>query len=395
MRLWKQVLVSLAVVGAGLLVWGRLAPGAGDALKAAGLPDGLVALVAPSSAGDGDKAGKGGQGNGQRGGFGGPTLVVTKPVQLTLVNDRLSAIGDGEAIRSVVVTPYSSGNLTQVLVKSGDRVTQGELIAQLDNDEQKIAADQARMTLARATDKLNRYENLKAAAAVTDVAIQDARDELKAAELALQKAELDLRRRDINAPYAGIVGIISVNPGDYVTTSSEIARIDDRSEILVDFWVPERFVTKVRVGGPVSATAIARPGEVFTGSVEAVDNRIDQASRTLRVRARIDNPDDILRAGMSFSVTMHFEGDRYPSVDPLALQWSADGSYVWRIVDDKAEKIPVKIIQRNPDKVLVDAELAENDAVAIEGLQRLRSGSEVKILSVGKEAQQPPVAEGT
>ncbi|HUH49240.1 MAG TPA: efflux RND transporter periplasmic adaptor subunit, partial [Mycoplana sp.] len=247
----------------------------------------------------------------------------------------------------------------------------------------------------RATNKLNRYDNLKAAAAVTDVAIQDARDELKAAELALQKAELDLRRRDINAPYAGIVGIISVNPGDYVTTSSEIARIDDRSEILVDFWVPERFVPKIRVGGPVSATAIARPGEVFTGSVEAADNRIDQASRTLRVRARIDNPEDILRAGMSFSVTMHFEGDRYPSVDPLALQWSAEGSYVWRIVDDKAEKIPVKIIQRNPDKVLVDAELAENDAVAIEGLQRLRSGSEVKILSVGKEAPQPPVAEGT
>ncbi|MBD9372863.1 efflux RND transporter periplasmic adaptor subunit [Rhizobium sp. ARZ01] len=395
MRLWKQIVVSLAVVGAGVLVWGRLAPGAGDTLKAAGLPDGLVAWVAPSGAADGGKAGKGGQGNGQRGSFGGPTLVVTKPVQFTLVNDRLSAIGDGEAIRSVIVTPYSSGNLTEVLVKSGDRVKQSQLIAQLDDDEQKIAADQARLTRDRAADKLKRYENLHAAAAVTVVAIQDARDELKAAELALQKAELDLSRRAINAPYAGIVGIISVNPGDYVTTSSEIARVDDRTEILVDFWVPERFVPKIRVGGPVSATAIARPGEVFTGAVQAVDNRIDQASRTLRVRARIDNPDDVLRAGMSFSVTMHFQGDRYPSVDPLALQWSADGSYVWRIVDDKAEKVPVKLIQRNPDKVLVDAELAENDAVATEGLQRLRDGSEVKILNAGKEAQQPSIAEGT
>ena len=177
MRLWKQILVSLAVVGAGVLVWGRLAPEAGSTLKAAGLPDRLVAWVAPSGDSSGGKAGKGAQGNGQRGGFGGPTLVVTKPVQLTLVNDRLSAIGDGEAIRSVVVTPYSSGNLTEVLVKSGDRVTQGQLIAQLDNDEQKIAADQARLTRDRAKDKLSRYENLKAAAAVTDVAIQDARDE--------------------------------------------------------------------------------------------------------------------------------------------------------------------------------------------------------------------------
>lgn len=398
MRLWKQVIVSVAVVAAGILVWGRLAPGVGETLKAAGLPDGLVAWIAPSGADDG-KVGQGGnraQGNrGAGGGFGGPILVATKPVQIALLNDRLNAIGDGEANRSVVVTPYSTGNLIEVFVKSGEKVTQAQVIARLDNDEQRIAADQARLTRDRAVDKLKRYENLKEAAAVTVVAIQDARDELKAAELALQRAALDLSRRDINAPYAGVVGIISVNPGDYVTTASEIARVDDRSEILVDFWVPERFVNKIRVDGKVSATAVARPGDVFAGVVDSVDNRIDQASRTLRVRARIDNPEDILRAGMSFSVTMHFEGDRYPSVDPLALQWSADGSYVWRIVDDKAEKVPVKIIQRNPDKILVDAKLAENDAVAMEGMQRLREKSEVKVVGAEKTPSQPAVAEGT
>lgn len=391
MRIWKQLLVSLAVVGVGVLVWGRLAPGAADTLKAAGIPAGLVAWVAPADS----TAEKGGAARRQSGGFGGPMLVVTKPVAFAVVNDRLNAIGDGEAIRSVVATPYSTGNLTDVFVKSGDKVTSGQVIARLDNDEQRIAADQARLTRDRAADKVERYENLKRAAAVTDVAIQDARDELKAAELALQKAELDLSRRDINAPYDGVVGIISVNPGDYVTTSSEIARVDDRSEILVDFWVPERFVNKIRVGGPVSATAIARPGEVFTGAVEAVDNRIDQASRTLRVRAKIDNPEDVLRAGMSFSVSMQFAGDRYPSVDPLALQWSAEGSYVWHIVGEKAEKVPVLIIQRNPDKVLVDAKLAENDMVVTEGLQRLRDGSDVKVMGATAAPAQPAVAEGT
>src|SRR5690606_19106038 len=126
---------------------------------------------------------------------------------------------------------------------------------------------------------------------------------MQAAELALQSAELNLRRRDIVAPYSGIVGIISVNVGDYVTTTTAIARIDDRSKILIDFWVPERFATSVRVGADVAAAAIARPGETFKGKVQAVDNRIDQESRTLRVRAQVDNPDDLLRAGMSFQVT--------------------------------------------------------------------------------------------
>lgn len=395
MRVWKQVLVSLAVVGVGIVIWGRIAPGAADSLKAAGVPDGIVSWVAPAVETGGGRQGQGQGGGRQAGGFGGPALVVTRPVELAVVNDRLNAIGDGEAVRSVIVTPYSTGNLIEVLVKSGDRVAQGQVMARLDNDEQRIAADQARLTRDRAQDKLKRYENLKAAAAVTDVAIQDARDELKAAELALQKAELDLHRRDINAPFDGVVGIILVNVGDYVTTSSEIARVDDRSDILVDFWVPERFATKVRVGGPISATAIARPGEVFTGSVEAIDNRIDQASRTLRIRARIDNPEDILRAGMSFSVSMLFEGDRYPSVDPLALQWSADGSYVWRIAGDKAQKVPVKIIQRNPDRVLVDAKLTANEVVATEGLQRLRDDADVKVMGAENRAREPAAAEGT
>ena len=82
MRLWKQFVVSLAVVCAGVLVWGRLAPGAGDTLKGAGLPDGLVAAIAPAAGDAGAK--QSGQGRRQSGGFGGPTLVVTKPVQLAL-----------------------------------------------------------------------------------------------------------------------------------------------------------------------------------------------------------------------------------------------------------------------------------------------------------------------
>ncbi|QRM55918.1 efflux RND transporter periplasmic adaptor subunit [Sinorhizobium sp. BG8] len=389
MRLWKQLLVSAAIISAGALLWGRLAPGANGMLTSAGIPDRLAALIAPPSAG-----GKNGGRAGRADGFGGPSLVVTKPVVMALVNDRLNAIGDGEAIRSVTVTPYATGNLTEVLVSSGDRVERGQVIARLDSDEQRIAADQARLTRDRARDKLKRYQDLRAKSAVSPVEVQDVNSDLQAAELALQSAELNLRRRDIPAPYGGVVGIILVNPGDYVTQSTQIARIDDRSEILVDFWVPERFTTRIDVGAELSATAIARPGESFSGVVQAVDNRIDQDSRTLRVRARIANPNDVLRAGMSFQVSMRFAGDQYPSVDPLAVQWSADGSYVWRVHDDKAEKVPIRIIQRNPDKVLVSARLAPDDLVVTEGLQRLRTGGAVKVVNEERKPGQP-VAEGT
>jgi RND family efflux transporter MFP subunit len=390
MRVWKQLLIGTVVVAAGVVLWGRFAPGAGDILKAAGLPEGMVAMIAPAGGNtEGDAQGR-------RGAFGGPTLVATTPVTMALVNDRLNAIGDGEAIRSVTVTPYASGNLVEISVKSGDRVSQGQIIARLDSEEQRIAADQARLTRDRAQDKLTRYEGLRSSSAISGVEIKDAEAELRAAELALQAAELNLSRRDISAPFAGVIGIILVNIGDYVTTETEIARVDDRSEILVDFWVPERFATTVKVGAPVTASAIARPGEMFEGSILAIDNRIDPASRTLRIRAGLENPDDSLRGGMSFQVQMRFEGDRFPSVDPLAVQWSADGSFVWRVKDGKTERVPVIIIQRNPDKVLVKAALTEDDSVVIEGLQRLRDGSDVQIAGENEGAvARPVVAEGT
>jgi RND family efflux transporter MFP subunit len=373
MRVWKQLLISLGVISAGVLLWGRFVPGANDMLKAAGLPGTLVAAIAPAVEGGAE----GGREGGRRGGFGGgPVLVATKPVAMSVVNDRLNAIGDGEAIRTVTVTPYATGNLTEVLVESGDRVEQGQIIARLDSDEQRIAADQARVARESAEQKLKRVQSIKSSMSVAE--LQDAETALKAAELVLQNAELTLRRRDITAPYGGVVGIISVNAGDYVTTTTAIARIDDRSEILVDYWVPERFATSIRVGGDVSATAVARAGETFEGKVQAIDNRIDQESRTLRVRARIENPEDLLRAGMSFQVTMHFAGDLYPSVDPLSVQWSADGSFVWRVKGEKVERVPIRIVQRNPDKVLIKAEIAEGDQIVTEGVQTLRPGGAVR-----------------
>lgn len=93
---------------------------------------------------------------------------------------------------------------------------------------------------------------------------------------------------------------------------------------------------------------------------------------------------------MSFSVSVRFPGDDYPTVNPLAIQWSADGSYVWRVERDKSQKVPVKIIQRNSDKVLVEAKLAKGDAVVMEGVQRLRDGGAVRVASDEKPPQQKP-----
>ncbi|ACP25837.1 HlyD family secretion protein [Sinorhizobium fredii NGR234] len=393
MRFLKQLAVSLVVLVVGGAAWVRFAPGAGETLGAIGVSHPLIDALSGTQSGDGAGGQRnGGRGEGGRRGFSDAALVVVRPAESAIVNNRLNAIGNGEAIRSVTVTPASTGNLTEILVKSGDRIEEGQVIARLDSDEQMIAAEHARLTRDSAREKVERYRNLGTARAVTAVEVRDAEIAMQTAELALRTAELDLRRRDIVAPSKGIVGIITVNVGDYVTTSTPIAVVDDRSQILVDFWVPERFASKISVGQPVTANAVAQPGRQLDGAIHAIDNRLDQASRTLRVRARIENPDDMLRAGMSFSVMMAFDGDRYPTVDPLAVQWSSEGSYIWRINGDNSERVPIKIIQRNPDKVLVEAEIAEGDRIVTEGVQRLRDGGAVRIAGEENPEREQKVA---
>ena len=111
-----------------------------------------------------------------------------------------------------------------------------------------------------------------------------------------------------------------------------------------------------KVGAPVAARPLARPGLDLEGEVVAVDSRIDADTRTLRVRASLDNAEDALRAGMAFSIGMRFPGDVFAAVDPLAIQWNAGGAYVWVGEDGAAKQVPVRIVQRNNDAVLVDAE---------------------------------------
>jgi len=386
MAFWKQFVLCIIVIVAGFAGWIFFAPGAADSLKNAGVPESLVSRIAPASetadatapAGDGQARGEGGnrRNGGGRGGNN-AVLIATQDVQQGVVNDRLSAIGTGDAIRSVAVTPQATGTIREILIKSGDKVKAGQVIAKLDSEEQVIAKGQAEVSLKAALEKSSLYHNIKSSVSRMDVF--DAEIAEQGARLQLQAADLNLSRRDITAPIDGIVGIVPVNIGDNVTTTSTIVQIDDRSQLLVDFWAPERFAVQVSVGMPVEATSASRPGRVFEGSVEAIDNRVDPASRTIRIRAKIENQEDMLLAGMSFGVTMRFPGETYASVSPLAVQWDSKGSFVWQIVDKKSVKSRVRIIQRNPDAVLVSGDVKAGDVVATEGLQRVRENGAVRM----------------
>ena len=382
MELWKQAILALALLAVAAVVWARNFPVAAGFLERAGI---AIASVEPRTA-----AGDGPRGAGR--GAGEMPVVIGAPVVQATINDAVSAIGDGRAARSVTVTPYVAGRVASLEVESGDEVTEGAPLVRLDSEAEEIALDRARLTLEDARATLARTEDLVKSGATTEVQLRSAQLAVSQGELALRDAELALEHRVIRAPFDGWVGILGVDVGDQVSTATEITTLDDRSHILVDFRVPERFVGQVKVGAPVSAEPLGQAELALTGAVVTLDSRIAPDTRTLRVRASLDNAEDRLRAGMAFSISMRFPGEIFPAVDPLAIQWSADGAFVWIDADGKAAELPVRIVQRNNDTVLVDAPLAPGAMVVTQGMQLLRAGAPFRFEGDPVPAAEPQAA---
>lgn len=402
----RQVLLSLVVLLAAGFAYVWLVPGAPETLARFGIP--LPAIASPSpepqtpgtrQAGGGQQAAPGGQrqGTGPRGGRGGRDLVVvTAPVVMARINDSLTAIGDGEAAHSVTVVSPAAGTLQELRVRPGQSIEAGAVIGQLDDATEQIALQRATLAHDDAEATLARTQELANANAASAVQLTTAQLALDNARLELRNAELALARRTITSPIAGTVGLFQVSPGNIVGAQTVVTTIEDTTDIVISFWVPERYASAMQVGMAVEAAAVALPGETLQGEVVAVDNRVDPASRTLKVQARVANESGRLKPGMSFSVSMAFSGEAFPAVDPLSIQWSSAGAYVWHYVDGKVERAPVEIIQRNSDGVLVEADLAEGAQVVTQGVQQLSAGASVRLLDeLGFGGQRQAEAEGS
>lgn len=381
MAFLKQLIVTLVVLLVGATLWLKLDPTPGRLLLAStALPDGLRTLVSEISPADDAPQIGATPAASDAGRNRAAALVNAGRVEMAITRDTLKAIGTGEAVRSVAVHPESVGLVQSVSFKSGDRVEEGSVLAVLEDESEKLALDRARIALKAAQDKVDRYQQLQSSRAITAVEVSTAINELNSAKLDVSSAQLALDKRSIRAPITGWVGIADIEPGDLVGTDTVIATIDDRRQLKIVFYVPESFIPETKIGHPVDAVAVSRPAEIYHGKISAIDSRLDQASRTLKTEALIDNPKDELRPGMSFTLTIGFAGERYLSVDPLAVQWERAGPFAWKIVDQTAVKAPVRIIERNVDRVLVAAkDLDPGDLVVTDGAQSVREGSRVRI----------------
>ena len=322
-----------------------------------------------------------------------PVRVVAEPVSINNQLTRVEAVGTSRALQSVTLYPPSAGEIVAINFRPGQHVKAGDVLVELDQRKEKLAIELAEHRLSEAERLFERYRKSAETGATLPTTLDAARTELEAARIQLGQARIALEDRNIIAPFSGHVGITNYDPGDRVQTSTPITTLDNRDALMVTFELPETLTDLIRQGQTVAIKPWDLRARAIDGEIVEIDSRIDPNLRTFVTRARVENANDSLRPGMSFRVTLDIAGDPYPIMPEIAVQWGADGAFVWKIVDGKAERVRVAVVQRKEGRVMVDGPLSEADVIITEGIQRLRPGLPVSTYTdIARDAAVEPVA---
>lgn len=349
-----------------------------------------VAVRALSSGGEEKGGGPGGRGG--PGGGRAQTVQVVGVAERDFVN-QIQALGVARGQRSVDITSSTTELITRVLFSDGQAVRAGAPLVELQAREEDAGILIARANLAQAQREYDRWQDLAERGVAPRVQAEQAEAALHTAQAGLQAAQARRGDRLIRAPFSGIIGLSTVTAGTLVNPGALIATLDDIAVIRVDFPVPERYLSLVRRGTPIIATADALPGETFNGSIALIDTRVDQTTRAVTARAEFPNPGGQLRPGMSIRVRVQ-EGRRQALAAPeAAVLFEADQAYVYRIAGEgdetQAQRILVETGAVEGGFIEILGGVGAGDRIVAGGLNRLQPGAPVRIQGEGGEQRRP------
>lgn len=304
------------------------------------------------------------------------------------VDDAL-AVGSLKSAESVVMRPETAGRVALINFRDGSVVAKGAVLLSLDASIQEAELQQAKANLALAESTYRRNSELLERKFISQQALDSSAATLKIQEAAVSLAEAKLARTRIRAPFAGVVGLRNVSVGDFVKEGQDLVNIEEIATLRADFKLPESYIGRLSKGLALEVTSDALPGERFAAVLEAVDPLVDQGGRSLSARARLDNKAGKLRPGMFVRLRLLF-GERQAAlmVPEQAIVPGAQ-SAVFKVVDGKATRVPVRLGVRRTAQVEIVDGLTAGDVVVTAGQLKLRDGMAVRAVGEGAPASAP------
>lgn len=324
-------------------------------------------------------------------GDGAPLPVYTHQVVPRTLSERITATGSVYAEESVELVSELSGKAVWVAFEEGSRVTQGDVLLRLDDTELQAELARAESRIGLARTQAQRQVALAESGGTTRNSLDTAVSEVsvREAELALVKAQL--AKTEIRAPFDGLVGLRYVSVGAFITPATRIATLQSIETIKVEFAVAERHLDRVKRDATVTVS-IAGLNEPFAGKIYAIEPRIDVATRTLRLRARVENSGG--RALPGGFATVEMELQEVPNallVPATALVAGLNQQRVYVVEDGKAQPRQVQIGIRLAREVQILSGLEPNARVITSGQIQLRPGMAVEPVAP-PEARDPAPA---
>ncbi|EPT8343666.1 efflux RND transporter periplasmic adaptor subunit [Vibrio vulnificus] len=305
--------------------------------------------------------------------------VVAEEVQTHQISQSLALVGKLEAVQSVVIASEVSGKVESIQVKANQNVTKGQLLVKLEDDKALAAVSEAKAYLKDEQRKLKEFERLVSRNAITQTEIDAQKASVEIAQARLTAANANLNDLHITAPFAGTVGFVDFSRGKLVNSGTELLTLDDLSLMQLDLRIPERYLSMLSIGMPVTATSSAWGKQVFTGKVVGIDSRINAETLNLRVRIQFENPENQLKPGMLLNTALAFPAIEAPIIPVQALEYSGTKRYVYVIgSDNKAKRTEVLLGARVENQVVIESGVNIGDKIVVQGIVNMRDGVLVK-----------------
>jgi membrane fusion protein (multidrug efflux system) len=318
-----------------------------------------------------------------------PAVVTALPVTSGEWQPQISAVGSAKAVRGVDVTTEVGGIVRAVMFKPGQDVAAGALLVQLNADSDVASLHALEATAALAETVLKRDRAQLELTAVAQAVVDADEADLKAKRAQVEQQAAAVAKKAIRAPFAGRIGLTSVNPGQYLNPGDKIASLQTVDPIYVDFSVPQERLDALSLGQLVTVTTDALRGKSFSGKITAIDSKVDVTTRNVTIEATVSNAKKELLPGMFMRAEVATGSlERHLTVPQTAVTYNPYGVTVFVAAPQKdasghevlsAQQRFVKTGPTRGDQVAILSGLKEGEQIITSGQLKLKNGSAVRV----------------
>jgi membrane fusion protein, multidrug efflux system len=316
-----------------------------------------------------------------------PTAVTTTVAEKSQWQPTLETIGTVTAINGVTISTDLAGIVSKIAFESGSQVKAGDLLVQLNTDQEQAQLAQAEAQRDWTQITLTRNQELVAKKTVSQSDYDSATAQFHQAQATVDQFKALIARKTLRAPFAGVVGIRQINLGQYLNTGDAVVTLQSFDPIYVNFSLPQQNLSQLTVGQSVEINMDAYGDKVFPGKVTAINSLVDQNSRNVQIQATLPNSDTQLRPGMYAKVKVVLpEAQEVVAIPSSSIHYAPYGDSVFIVSDLKSDDGKtfkgvkeqfVKLGQSKGDLTAIVSGLKPGDEVVTSGVFRLRSGEAI------------------